>query len=304
VAGRRYILTAALAAAVAACAVPSTAAASDVVAARAAASPSGYWTPARMQDAIRNASPHDIALAAGARPAPALPGMRTVGRVFSVQPNGENYACSGTLVDSPNRSLVWTAGHCIHRGKRGGFHTSVVFVPAYQPRATGQPAPFGVWRAAQLGVPRAWARLGRADSRKRYRPDLDGGAIVLARDAAGRTLTDALGFSQHISFPHRVRSKVRLIGYPLAAPFGGEHMTQCGPQRARLRPGSRILHRIHCTLGQGMSGGPALRNMNTRTGIGTVVGPVTASDTARLLHFTVNPRLHRSLYRQFSKKPV
>lgn len=290
--------------AVAAAAGPASAGASDIAASHVPPTSFDYWTAERMQDAIHNSSPSTLADAAREpTPAPAqLPGLRAVGRVFSVRPNGENYACSGTLVDSANRSLVWTAGHCLHRGSPAGFHTNVMFVPAYQPQSTGNVAPFGIWNAREMGVPNAWARRGAADSRQAYRPDVDGGVIVLARDAAGRTLTDVLGVSQHIAFPRRIRDKVRMIGYPLAAPYNGEAMMQCGPQRTQPRRGLKTVFGIRCPLGSGMSGGPALTDMDPASGIGTVVGPNSANDGVRRAYATVNRRLFKQLYRRFAAR--
>ncbi|CAL9400768.1 hypothetical protein SUDANB6_01450 [Streptomyces sp. enrichment culture] len=43
----------------------------------------------------------------------------------------------------PGRSdLVWTAGHCVHAGKEGGWYRDIAFVPSYDDAAVpaGEPA--------------------------------------------------------------------------------------------------------------------------------------------------------------------
>jgi V8-like Glu-specific endopeptidase len=267
-----------------------------------------YWTQARMREAIANSTPSAVTATASRRPRPApthLLGMRTIGRVFSVLPDGTGYACTGTLVDSANRSLVWTAGHCLHRGRRAGFHTKVVFVPGYQAAATGNSAPYGVWPASLVAVTGSWIAKGYTgpDFGGSWRtPQFDGGALVLARDAAGRTLTDALGVSQHIAFSRRVRGRVRMIGYPAHAPYTGEQLMQCGPQRAHRRRWAPRLYRVSCPLNHGMSGGPTIARMDS-LGVGVVLGPITAFDGRRGLFFSENRGELRLLYRTYTGHP-
>ena len=66
--------------------------------------------------------------------------------------DGLNYVCSGTAVLSGNKSMVWTAGHCVHDGA-SNFHTNWSFVPAY---ADGS-RPYGTWTARTLLTTSGWA---------------------------------------------------------------------------------------------------------------------------------------------------
>jgi hypothetical protein len=100
-----------------------------------------YWTPERM----RNARPADRILSGTFAPAakrvkkPAAAvqvpppytsfPIRTNGKVFFTD-DGLNYVCSGTALLSGNKSVVWTAGHCVHDGA-SNFHTNWAFVPGY-----------------------------------------------------------------------------------------------------------------------------------------------------------------------------
>ena len=103
--------------------------------------------------------------------------------------------CSATVVEDPahpgKSNLVWTAGHCVHAGKKGGWYRNIVFVPSYndagktaaaaaERRRGREVAPYGVW----------WARLGAdlrpVDRRRAARPAVTGASVRLrgaARDA-------------------------------------------------------------------------------------------------------------------------
>src|SRR5205823_4621286 len=76
--------------------------------------------------------------------AAALPGVRyarawrgsnrqlptsTFGKIFFTK-GGQEYVCSGTVVAAANKSVVWTAGHCVE--EHGKVHTNWIFVPGYR----------------------------------------------------------------------------------------------------------------------------------------------------------------------------
>ena len=81
---------------------------------------------------------------------PSAPGVRAHGKVFFTVKGGTDpgdFVCSGTAVNSRNRSVVWTAGHCVYDAELGGGKSvNFSFVPAY---ANGN-APYGEWPAKQL----------------------------------------------------------------------------------------------------------------------------------------------------------
>lgn len=56
------------------------------------------------------------------------------GKVFFDSPEG-TMVCSATVVEDPahpgKSNLVWTAGHCVHAGKKGGWYRNIAFVPSY-----------------------------------------------------------------------------------------------------------------------------------------------------------------------------
>ena len=212
-----------------------------------------------------------------------LPGTRTIGRLFSKRPDGTDWVCSATLVDSANRSVVWTAGHCVHSGRGGTTHTNFAFVPAFRPQAAGGPAPFGLWPATHWGAAVSWTLEGDASHFRR-----DFGGVVLAKDGLGRTLTDVLGAAQHIAFARKAPTRIASFGFPAAPPFNGESLYLCGPNRlgrtGRVGGSGANPMGISCSQTAGTSGGPWLRDRDRATGIGTVVSvtSVKAFGLARL----------------------
>ena len=57
-----------------------------------------------------------------------------VGKLFFTTPQGSS-VCSAAVVKDPahpgKSNLVWTAGHCVHAGKGGGWYRNIAFVPSF-----------------------------------------------------------------------------------------------------------------------------------------------------------------------------
>ena len=247
-----------------------------IVAGEAARSPAfvrHYWTPARMRAAI----PADLSLSgpSGAPPSPPAargrpsfapparasdvsaessgdPG-RLHGKVFFTL-GTSNFVCSGTLVTSNSRSLVWTAGHCVHGADVGvGFATNWLFVPGYR---DGE-QPYGVWAARSLYAAQGWTDAANV----RY----DVGAALLVRDVEGRGIEDLLG-ARGIAFNQSRTQTFDILGYPaedgntvlLPPNFDGQHLWQCtSPRIANDTPpgsGPETME-IACDMTGGSSGG-------------------------------------------------
>lgn len=82
--------------------------------------------------------------------------------------------CSGTVVkdvNHPGRSnLVWTAGHCVHAGKDGGWYRNIEFVPSYNDlgesasqlsnASASEIAPYGQWWADWASTSNQWIQGG------------------------------------------------------------------------------------------------------------------------------------------------
>lgn len=211
-----------------------------------------YWTPERM----RNARQADRVLSGTFAPA-ASPGKKrtsavqiappytsqptsTNGKVFFTD-DGLNYVCSGTALLSGNKSVVWTAGHCVNDGANE-FHTNWAFVPAY---ADGS-APYGSWTARRLLTTTGWATSGDFS--------FDNGAAVVNLNG-GRALTDVVG-GRNPAFNYTRQQTYAAHGYPAAPPFNGQRLWVCtSPLRYNDTSANPPTMGIDCDMTGGSSGG-------------------------------------------------
>ncbi len=239
-----------------------------------------FWTPARMKQArpldVRPAGRTQVVLdsqletkaerphvhppllaAEGARSSavsetvadPTADISRQHGAIFIETPFGLG-RCSGTSVNAPNFSVVFTAAHCIRapglRGHWMDFHW--VFVPGYR---YGQ-RPFGVFPAKWLDTTRQWRTNGSEN--------FDVGAAVVARNGKGQLLAKAVG-ATGIAWGLKAKQVFDVHGYPAAPPFDGETQQVCQQtpflghdSRSFLQPGPLNLA-VDCDVTGGASGG-------------------------------------------------
>jgi hypothetical protein len=180
--------------------------------ARRAVPPASARTPVEQVTTGVPPSVGSIAVSAGARPMSSVPEYpighpvaRTSGKVFFTS-FGVDYVCSGTIVDSEGKSLVWTAGHCVTTGQ--AWNSNWTFVPNYSSGA----APYGAWYAAKLWAIQAWF-----DDNGDLANDV-GAAVMNASD--GKRIADVLG-GQGITWDAAKSGQVSAFGYPQASPFDG-----------------------------------------------------------------------------------
>ena len=247
---RRLIIAPALLAAFA-LAGPAEARVEQHAVSESASSIKSYWTADRM----RSAKPAEQRFggAAARAGAAALPWTSeeittpytqaptsTHGKVFFTL-GGSDYVCSGTALLSGNKSVVWTAGHCVNEGP-GAFATNWQFVPAYKNGS----APLGVYTAQDLYAPTAWANSGD------FSYDL--GAAVVG-PASGTALTDRVG-GRGIAFNYSRSQNFQSYGYPAAPPFTGERLWRCNsPLQTSDNSANPATMGIGCDMTGGSSGG-------------------------------------------------
>ena len=232
-----------------------------------------YWTQAKMRAAeplgpVEEAAAPEpaprafdclpIRMCAKEVPDPTAVGVRTHGKVYFSIPKGDragDYVCSGTVVNSHRRSVVWTAGHCVYavdeegEGDVPGFVTNWIFVPAYDEGAQ----PFGQWPARRLATTGPWQAAGNI----KY----DLGAAVVRRDPEGRLLQDVVG-ARGIAFDQPRERTYEAIGYPAenlpTVTFDGEREFSCVSEpTANDDPGTAgpATMAIRCDMTGGSSGG-------------------------------------------------
>ena len=131
------------------------------------------------------------------------------GKLFGKDRKGA-YDCSATAVVSQNRSVIFTAGHCVRLD--GLWAQKLVFVPAYQ---NGQ-QPFGSWVWDLIRIPGQWA--------SRQNDNFDYAAVAM-RPQRGVRLTDAVG-GAGLAWNQPRGVPFTLFGYP-SNYFDGEQLTGC-----------------------------------------------------------------------------
>lgn len=281
---RLAAILAALATLAAAIAAPTSLAATSVVtgSARGDAGVRDFWTTARLRRArplsIRRAgsappvrptsvrpsheTPHRYparAPLAGAAasatfetvPDPDLPGLAQNGAIFFSLGDGEGFArCSGTSVNAPNLSVVFTAGHCVNEGGGLGhwYQRKWVFIPGYHNGIR----PYGTFVAHWLGSTKGWLANGNEN--------FDMGAAVVSRNERGQRLGAAVGgagFAWGLP-PGQVFD---IYGYPVGPPFNGATLKHCAQTpfeghdwASFLWPGPLDLA-VQCNVTGGASGG-------------------------------------------------
>jgi V8-like Glu-specific endopeptidase len=259
-----------------------------------------FWTPARMKAAkpldLRLSGSGKIALSEPASassafetvPDPTLDDTRVNGAIFIETPFGLG-RCSGTSVNAPNYSVVFTAGHCVNSGGPHGRWMDFrwVFVPGYR---YGQ-RPFGVFPAKWLDTTRQWRTTGSEN--------FDVAAAVVTRNQRGQLLAKAVG-GTGIAFGLKTRQVFDVHGYPVEEPFDGETQQVCEQTpflghdaRSFLSPGPLNLA-VDCDVTGGASGGGwtisggKVLNSVTNYGYGddpdTDFGAYFGKEVARLFH--------------------
>ncbi|MFN8149539.1 MAG: hypothetical protein U0R24_00230 [Solirubrobacterales bacterium] len=165
------------------------------------------------------------------------------GKVFGSFPRrGGNYSCSATAVVSPSRSVIFTAGHCLH-DRQLGWAKRITFVPAY----LNGSAPFGSWRSTRIVSPRAWVRSENFH--------YDYGAVKVSGD--GGLLGDVVG-EEGLAWNMPREQTYQAIGYPFNR-GQTELMWNCISASAGVDPLDRLRGQpdtgIGCDMGSGSSGG-------------------------------------------------
>jgi hypothetical protein len=272
----------------------------------------GLWSDDRMKGAGQNDKqvPADVPADQGKTdpdpvPVPArqvttpyhdnAPGM---GKLFFDSPKG-SMVCSATVVQDPahpgKSNLVWTAGHCVHAGKDGGWYRNVAFVPSYNDGglSTGALdsakldayAPYGVWWADGAATSDQWISTGSEKGGGGSPYDFAVLHVKQEKGATGKSLQETVGAAMPVWFDAPSVTKISTMGawgYPAAPPYDGQRMYACqgAPGRLSLSGSAPTEYRIGCTMTGGASGGGWFATMpdgKTALVSNTSIGPVTST---------------------------
>jgi V8-like Glu-specific endopeptidase len=183
----------------------------------------------------------------------------TTGKVFFTDHTGGHWVCSGSLVNSPAKNVVITAGHCVY-GTAGGeipagetWHSNWVFAPDYY---YGY-APFGYWTASQLWTMTNYVYNGDEQD--------DIGAAILNRNAYGQNAVALLG-GQGFAWNQNSSQYMYDFGYPAAAPFNGQSLQECDGWAGYNGWWWVNMEMLNCNFTGGSSGGPMLMDFNGQWG--------------------------------------
>ena len=245
-----------------------------------------------------------------------------MGKLFMTGPDG-GHSCSAAVVTDPahpgKSNLVWTAAHCIHQGKSGGWLRNIAFVPSYnntgrynlqqasQKFRTTAVTPRGVWWANWATASGHWIKEGNANAGS-VGAAYDYAVLHVTPESGSKSLQQTVGSALPVWFNAPAAKNVRNMmdfGYPGESPYDGSKLYECRDARAKrlvvgyTYPSSYpAMYMMGCTMNHGSSGGPfvlahkgrnylvsdnALSDMKTY-----MAGPRLGSDAKRVYLATSN----------------
>jgi hypothetical protein len=219
------------------------------------------------------------------------------GKLLFDGPKG-SMVCSATVVKDPahpgKSNLVWTAGHCVHAGKNGGWYRNIAFVPSYNDKglsterleaATREDvAPYGVWWGDWAQTSEQWIDQGAPVGGQGAPYDFAVVHVTPEKGSGGKSLEETVGAALPVDFaapPVAGIARMEATGYPAAPPYDGQELYRCAdrPGRLSLKAGQPTMYRIGCSMTGGSSGGgwvAAGRDGRPALVSNTSIGPVTA----------------------------
>ncbi|MEV8205057.1 hypothetical protein AB0P40_06580 [Streptomyces sp. NPDC079189] len=270
------------------------------------------WDPERMRDADKAPEQpvdNDISGDAGVTDPTPAPVQATnaqtpyhdsaaeSGKLFFDGPEG-SMVCSATVVKDPahpgKSNMVWTAGHCVHAGKKGGWYRNIAFVPSYnnsglsiaelQNAPKEQIAPYGVWWGQWAQTSDQWIAEGGPTGGQGAPYDFAVLHVAPEKGAPGKSLEETVGAALPVDFnvPAVPRiDSMTATGFPAAPPYDGQKLLQCKdkPGRLSLTKEDPTMYRVGCTMTGGSSGGgwvAAGQDGKPALVSNTSIGPVTA----------------------------
>ncbi|MFF8386217.1 trypsin-like serine peptidase [Streptomyces kanasensis] len=219
------------------------------------------------------------------------------GKLLFDGPKG-SMVCSATVVKDPahpgKSNLVWTAGHCVHAGKNGGWYRNIAFVPSYNDKglstdrleaATREDvAPYGVWWGDWAQTSEQWIDQGAPVGGQGAPYDFAVVHVTPEKGSGGKSLEETVGSALPVDFAAPAVAgiaEMEATGYPAAPPYDGEKLYRCAdkPGRLSLKAGQPTMYRIGCSMTGGSSGGGWVAtggNGEPALVSNTSIGPVTA----------------------------
>ncbi|MEU4192633.1 hypothetical protein AB0E69_12075 [Kribbella sp. NPDC026611] len=218
----------------------------------------GYWTAEKMRNAIPADLPTGTAqtptkqgTSSGIASTPHAPlGHKvndvvpsTAGKLF-FSDNGLNYVCSASTIYNNYKNLIITAGHCVHSGQGGGWHSNIVFAPAYYNGQSG----YGLWNWSSARAFNSWITSSDFSHDQ---------AFVTFQQRNGANLVDTVGGNGLVWGNSTSQPNTRIWGWPAEAPYNGEVPYYCDGTTYAWGGSDAALP---CSMNGGASGGPWLKD--------------------------------------------
>ncbi|MET3982773.1 hypothetical protein [Streptomyces sp. PvR034] len=238
--------------------------ASAVDPARPAVPPAARTAPSPAPRAPKLPKPGSLSAAASMPTAEHILGPKSVGILFSYDADPDTgemraHGCSASVVDSPGRNLILTAGHC-------AFGGAVVFVPWYRSEYALDKQTYGFYRVAEFFRDNRYVKNSlAADS------DLDFAFARLQPSSAGKNAQDVVGGNTLVRTPGYIND-VTIVGYP-SSHNPEDHAVRC-PVRTEWLPGFYQIQARCAGMWDGVSGGPWFSKIDWTSGVGEIIGNV------------------------------
>ena len=190
----------------------------------------------------------------------AAPPARTMGKLFFNGYEAGNAYCSASVLNTPSKSVIITAAHCVYSSEEG-WAKDAVFVPDYD-RAQADPDPVGVWTVRSIRTFNSW----RADQTD-YSSDVAYVTLNNGGDANKPVVDVVGGYGLAWGGSHVFRATI--FGYPTnkTTPDGRGSVYSC----VRTTEQSEDKVRVEgCDFGMGASGGPWLYRYDEASRLGYV----------------------------------
>ncbi|WP_299058205.1 hypothetical protein [uncultured Nocardioides sp.] len=244
-----------------------------------------YWTPARMRAATPVETPSYTAAdlreaaeevettplrqvtkpvaATGGAARAAAPFSSVAGKVFFSNSQG-NFICSAAAINSTSKSVVSTAGHCLHGGgPTGEWASNWVFVPGYN---RGK-APKGAFAATNGFAMQDWVDNGASAAGF----NRDFAFARLGRNKKKQTVVGAVG-GNGLTVGGEYALNLRVFGYP-GNIANGEVQKTCAKKSEKIDWETYSYRAVAgCGFGGGSSGGPWVTGYNTKKDVGQLRG--------------------------------
>ncbi len=178
---------------------------------------------------------------------------------------GSGSYCSASALNTRSKRVVITAGHCVHSGRGGSWHSNLVFVPKFNGEAENK-SPYGRFQARTLHTFRTWIEKGGTNQGW----SRDVGMITTFANGQGQRVVSAVGGNglktdKYYAWP------TTTFGYPHNLD-NGRVMWGCQgwTRKSGVAPRTSLIS--GCNFGEGSSGGPWVWHYSNTTRLGYVRG--------------------------------